>query len=222
MWRRYVVAMSGFDHWTHAADAGRLRDHAAAHMAGFDPHPPSRAIAKRAAVACLITEDETGQPAFVLTRRSSKLSSHKGQWALPGGRLDPGETVVQAALREVEEEVGVAVPEAEVLGTLDDYVTRSGYCITPVVAWLGGGVSFTLNPDEVQELYLIPLADLDVDGSPEFVSIPESDKPVIRMPIMTYKIHAPTAAVLYQFRDVALHGRDTRVAHYEQPVFAWR
>jgi 8-oxo-dGTP pyrophosphatase MutT (NUDIX family) len=214
--------MNIFDHWTGAADAGRLRDHAAAHMAGFDRHPPSRAIAKQAAVACLMTFDEQDRPAFVLTRRSSKLSSHKGQWALPGGRLDPGETPVEAALREVEEEVGVTVPASNVLGTLDDYVTRSGYCITPVVAWLGEDARFTLNPDEVQELYLIPLADLDRDGSPEFVSIPESDKPVIRMPIMTYKIHAPTAAVLYQFRDVALHGRDTRVAHYEQPVFAWK
>jgi 8-oxo-dGTP pyrophosphatase MutT (NUDIX family) len=214
--------MSIFDHWLEAVEAGQLRNHAAAHMAGFDPHPPSRAVAKRAAVACLLTFDEQDRPAFVLTRRSSRLSSHKGQWALPGGRLDEGETPVRAALREVEEEVGVTVPESQVLGILDDYVTRSGYCITPIVAWLGPDVSFVLNPDEVQELYLIPLADLDVEGSPEFVSIPESDKPVIRMPIMTYKIHAPTAAVLYQFRDVALHGRDTRVAHYEQPVFAWR
>lgn len=214
--------MSGFDHWQRAAEAGSLRAHAAAHMEAFERHPPARAIAKRAAVACLMTFDEEGRPAFVLTRRSSKLSSHKGQWALPGGRLDPGETVVQAALREVSEEVGVHVPETEVLGVLDDYVTRSGYCITPVVAWLGQGTEFTLNPDEVQELYLIPLADLDREDSPQFVSIPESDRPVIRMPIMTYKIHAPTAAVLYQFRDVALHGRDTRVAHYEQPVFAWK
>ncbi|WP_416899236.1 MAG: NUDIX hydrolase [Minwuia sp.] len=214
--------MSAFDHWTAAWDAGRLRDHAAANLSAFERHPPSRAVAKRAAVACLITEDDAGTPCFVLTRRSSKLSSHKGQWALPGGRLDDGESVVEAALREVEEEVGVTVPEAEVLGRLDDYVTRSGYCIAPVVAWIGRKPDFVLNPAEVQELHLIPLRDLDREDSPQFVTIPESDRPVIRMPIMDNKIHAPTAAVLYQFRDVALHGRETRVAHYEQPVFAWK
>ncbi|WP_417515630.1 NUDIX hydrolase [Minwuia sp.] len=214
--------MSIFDHWTAAAEADALRAHTERHLSAFERHPPSRAIAKQAAVSCLITHDDDGTPCFVLTRRASTLSSHKGQWALPGGRVDPGETIVQAALREVAEEIGITVPEENVLGRLDDYVTRSGYCIAPIVAWIGPKPEFTLSPAEVQALHLIPLADLDRDDSPQFVTIPESDKPVIRMPLMTNHIHAPTAAVLYQFRDVALHGRDTRVAHYEQPVFAWK
>lgn len=214
--------MNRFTHWNEAALSGALRDHALANMAAFERHPPTRVVAKRAAVACLLTEDEAGRPAFVLTRRAATLRNHGGQWALPGGRLDPGENAVQAALREVHEEIGIIVPETQVLGQLDDYVTRSGYAIAPVVAWVGPRPDFTLSPAEVASLHLVPLADLDRDDSPQFVSIPESDRPVIRMPLLDHKIHAPTAAVLYQFRDVALHGRDTRVAHYEQPVFAWK
>ncbi|WP_277422327.1 NUDIX hydrolase [Minwuia thermotolerans] len=208
--------------WMDAAATGRLREHAARNLAGFERTPPNREPAKRAAVACLITHDDDGIPCFVITRRSSKLSSHKGQWALPGGRIDPGESVIEAALREVREEIGLHIPDADVLGRLDDYVTRSGYCIAPVVAWAGERPAFTLNPAEVQELHMLPLADLDREDSPQFVEIPESDRPVIRLPLMDNLIHAPTAAVLYQFREAALHGRPTRVAHYEQPVFAWK
>ncbi len=72
------------------------------------------------------------------------------------------------------------------------------------------------------EIYRVRLAELGRPGSPEFVTIPESDQPVIRYPLLGTLVHAPTAAVLYQFIEVAVHGRATRVAHYEQPLFAWR
>ena len=71
-------------------------------------------------------------PALILTRRSANLRKHAGQWAFPGGRLDPGETVVETALREMHEEVDVAIGEKEVLGRLDDFVTRSGFVMTPI------------------------------------------------------------------------------------------
>ena len=170
---------------------------------------------RAAAVAIAVSDD-----GFVLTRRASKLRAHGGQFALPGGRLDPGEDAVDAALRELREEVGASADRSDCLGVLDDYPTRSGYVITPVVVWLSAGRQLEANPDEVAELYQIPLASLDV--TPRFITIPESDRPVIQLPLVGHFVHAPTAAVLYQFREVALHGRETRVAHLEQPVFAWR
>ena len=110
------------------------------------------------------------------------------------------------------------------LGRLDDYATRSGFAITPIVVW--GGVTPALfpNPAEVEHAYVVPVSDLDRPEIPQLRSIPESDRPVISLPIpmLNASIHAPTAAVLFQLREVAIHGRATRVAHYEQPVFAWK
>ncbi|OFW97361.1 MAG: hypothetical protein A3D94_14790 [Alphaproteobacteria bacterium RIFCSPHIGHO2_12_FULL_66_14] len=178
---------------------------------------------KHAAVAVVVVEsDSPGEAAFLLTKRTPRLRAHGGQWALPGGRLDPGETVEQAALRELEEELGVAAASADVLGTLDDYPTRSGYLIAPVVVWIPGGIEVMPNPAEVAAAYRIRCAELFREGSPEILAIEESDRPIIRLPLPVATVNAPTAAVLYQFREVALAGRDTRVDHFEQPVFAWR
>lgn len=178
---------------------------------------------KRAAVAIVVVEAETpGEAAFLLTKRTPRLRAHGGQWALPGGRLDLGETVEQAALRELEEELGIVATSVDVVGMLDDYPTRSGYLIAPVVVWISGGVKVTPNPAEVAAAYRIRCAELFRDGSPEIVSIEESDRPIIRLPLPVATVNAPTAAMLYQFREVALAGRDTRVDHFEQPVFAWR
>lgn len=174
-----------------------------------------------AAVAIAITEDEAGEPAFILTRRSGRLRRHARQWALPGGRQDPGETLLETALREMDEEIGLPLAPNTLLGQLDDYPTRSGYCISTYVFWAGPTPVLTPNPDEVYALYRIRLEELNRHESPDIISIPESDRPVIRMAIMDDMVHAPTAAILYQFREVAMHRRMTRVDHYEQPVFAW-
>lgn len=164
-----------------------------------------------------------GGAAFLLCRRSARLNSHARQWALPGGRLDAGESPEQAALRELHEELGLLLPDDAVIGLLDDYPTRSGYVITPVVVWAPGHVELVPQPDEVAHVYRIGLRELCRDDSPRFVSIPESDRPVVQLPIGGDLIHAPTAAVLVQFRWVAIDGRaDARVDGFEQPVFAWR
>jgi 8-oxo-dGTP pyrophosphatase MutT (NUDIX family) len=177
---------------------------------------------KRAAVTLLLVAGDEHEACFVITRRAPRLSSHAGQWALPGGRLDPGESATEAALRETAEEVGVELPSAAVLGVLDDYPTRSGYAITPVVVWGGLDCELVPNPDEVAKAYRVPLNVLERSEVPQLRSIPESDRPVISIPILGTNIHAPTAAVLYQLREVVMRGESTRVAHFEQPVFAWR
>ena len=203
-------------------DFVRLRAGIAANMAVFSPRAASAKGLKRAAVAIAVTADETGAPAFFLTKRAPRLNAHSGQWALPGGRLDPGEDAITAALREMDEEIGVRMPPAAVLGLLDDYPTRSGYCITPVVVWAGPEAKGVPNPDEVARLHHIPLADLAPDEVIELATIPDSEHPLVRVHIAESHVHAPTAALTYQFREVALAGRRTPVAHLQQPKWAWK
>jgi ADP-ribose pyrophosphatase YjhB (NUDIX family) len=190
-----------------------------------DPHQPSEAemdvIPGGAGGLDGRMVDVSGGAAFLLCRRASRLNRHASQWALPGGRVDPGESVVEAALRELDEELGVALGEAQVLGLLDDYATRSGYVITPVVLWAGGPLELRPSPDEVVAAYRVGLHELQRGDSPRYVTIPESERPVVQIPLGNDLIHAPTGAVLLQLRWLALEGRDDPVHHLEQPVFAW-
>src|SRR5712671_2557341 len=185
------------------------------------PREPAPTL-KRAAVAIALTEGDGGEgTAFLLTRRAARLRAHSSQWALPGGRCDDGETEAEAALRELHEELGLELGPGDVLGLLDDYPTRSGYLITPVVVWAGTSAAVSPNPDEVASVHRIALADIERPDAFSFITIPESTRRVIRFHHGGQFIHAPTAALIYQFREV-LAGRDTRVAELEQPVFAWK
>jgi len=177
---------------------------------------------KRAAVAIALVEAEApGETALLLTMRASGLRAHRGQWALPGGRCDEGETQVAAALRELQEELGLDLGQEHVLGSLDDYPTRSGYLITPVVVWATASTAISPNPNEVASVHRIALEQIEQLDAFDFTAIPESDRRVIRFRHAGRFIHAPTAALIYQFREV-LGGRNTRVADLEQPVFAWK
>lgn len=202
-----------------------FRSLVAARCASFPHSAPAAQAAglKHAAVAILLleTEDGSGETAFLLTRRAKGLRGHSGQWALPGGRCDDGETAGQAALREIEEEIGLTLPPEAVLGTLDDYATRSGYLITPVIVWCGPDPVLRLNTHEVAFVNRVPLDEIAREEAVVFTTIPESPRTLVHMRINGTTVHAPTAALLYQFREL-LAGRITRVADLEQPVFAWR
>jgi 8-oxo-dGTP pyrophosphatase MutT (NUDIX family) len=176
---------------------------------------------RHAAVAVVVVDSDDG-PAVLLTRRAARMRAHAMQWALPGGRIDEGEDVVDAARRELCEELELDLGAADVLGLLDDYPTRSGYVITPVVLWGGPDPAMRPNPDEVESVHRVTFRELQRPDSPRFIAIAESDRPVVQIPVGRELIHAPTGAVLLQFRRVALEGVCERVADYEQPVFAWR
>ena len=223
-----------------------LRTSIESRLAAFPVRKASVDDAHHAAVAITVVDvghgaDLPGLPrheqwqsaaALLLTRRSANLRKHAGQWAFPGGRLDPGENPVQTALREMHEEVGVALTENRVLGQLDDFVTRSGFVMTPIVVWGGAELEVKANPDEVASIHRIPLSEFLRDDAPILYREEDSEEeagedaasehPVLRMPVGDDHIAAPTAALIYQFREVCLLGRETRVAHYEQPRFAWR
>jgi 8-oxo-dGTP pyrophosphatase MutT (NUDIX family) len=201
---------------------GALLDRARANLSAFERQALPDDGRRRAAVAEVLLSDEEGRACFLITRRTATLREHTGQWALPGGRVEAGETAEDAARRELREEVGLSVEESAVLGVLDDYGTRSGFIITPVVVWGGVVGELTPNPAEVAKIVRVPLDDLEGPDVPRLIRIPESDRPVIQLPLLGTLIHAPTAAVVYQMREVVVHGRPTRVNHFEQPVWAWR
>lgn len=213
-----------------------LRHQIAERLAAFEHLSLPADGRKRAAVVAGVTQEGHGAgveglprhsgwstaPALLLTRRASGLRRHAGQWALPGGRMDEGETPEQTALRELQEEIGLKPGPSAVLGRLDDYATRSGYLITPVVVWLGAAVELTPCPQEVESVHRIPTSELTRADAPIINRVNATQRDVLRMPVGQRWIAAPTAAFLLQFREVCLLGRPTRVAHFDQPAFAWR
>jgi len=214
----------------------QLRQRIVAHLHSFGVHTADAGGLRAAAVAVAITDEGSGadltgirepqgwstEAALVLTRRAGGLRAHAGQWALPGGRIDEGETPEQAALRELHEEVGLLLSTDSLIGRLDDFVTRSGYVITPVLVWAGAARDMVPNPREVQSIHRIPVTEFLRADAPMLETRDDSAQPVLRMPVGDSWIAAPTAAVLYQFRELCIWGRPTRVAHFEQPRFAWK
>jgi 8-oxo-dGTP pyrophosphatase MutT (NUDIX family) len=201
-----------------------LRQRLATNLAAFPRVALPLDGRRHAAVAAVVAAAASGCAVFVVTRRAAKMREHAGQWALPGGRIEPTETPEGAALRELDEELGVTLGPAHVLGLLDDYATRSGYVITPVVLWSAEPLALRPDPGEVAAAYQVELTALGRPEVPRLARIPESDRPLLQVPIaeLDTAIHAPTAAILFQLWEVAVQGRSTRVAHFEQPTFAWK
>jgi 8-oxo-dGTP pyrophosphatase MutT (NUDIX family) len=200
-----------------------LRRRFVSNLKKFDRKSRPREDLTPAAVAVAIVGTGDGDAAFVLTRRTNRLRKHGGQWALPGGRLESGETPMGAALRELREEVGLELEPANVLGLLDDFETRSGFQITPVVVWGPAAAELAPDPSEVASAHLVSLRALDAPGVPRIVAGPDVRRPLVTIPLdlPPTVVFAPTAALIYQLREVVVHGRNTRVNHFGEPRFAW-
>lgn len=194
-------------------------------LAGLDLAQDTRPELRSAAVAIVVTQQpDSDQAGVLMTFRPPKMNRHGGQYALPGGRLDAGETREQAALRELQEELGLDLGPDDIIGRLDDYPTRSGFCVSPIVMWARGTVTLRPDPAEVEQVFHLPLTELDSPDIPRLQDSQNGTHPVLSafFPTLGHHMYAPTAAILYQFREVALRGQATRVAHFDEPVFAWK
>ncbi|MBT6095195.1 MAG: CoA pyrophosphatase [Rhodospirillaceae bacterium] len=201
-----------------------LRRQVSERLDAFTRSPLDDDTLRAAAVALVIVGGgDDGEASLLLTRRPTHLNRHGGQFALPGGRVDDGETLVDAALRELDEELGLTLGSGDVLGRLDDYPTRSGFRISPIVMWGGENPALNPDPNEVARIFHIPFHELDSPALPNLIDSDAGDHPIMSVPLPATGglVYAPTAAMIYQFREVALRGAATRVSHFDQPQFAW-
>lgn len=198
----------------------RLRARIEANLAGFERRALDPSGLRRAAVAILLSPLD-GRTCYVLTRRALTLRRGAGNYALPGGNFEAGEDAVAAALRETAEELGVQTQLDQVLGLLDDFSTLGGHVVTPVVLWSRAPLTLAPDPAEVHEAWRLPISELDHPDSPRSEVNPDG-APILKMYARGQWINPPTAAILYQFREVALHGRPTRVADIGQPSWTAR
>lgn len=192
-----------------------LRDTMAANLRGFSRAPSAESLAP--AAVSIVVMDGDRVPCVPIFQRTSNMSRHAGQMALPGGRLHEGESAEECAIRELHEELGLRVSPDDVVGLLDDFDTRSGFTITPVVIWTDAPAA-ALQPSkfEVAELYVITIPELRVAVSR---ARPGQD---FSLRLERVEVFAPTAAILYQFSEVALDGREARVTDFYQPPFTHR
>ncbi len=198
-----------------------VRDRIAANLAAFPRRALATAGLRHAAVAILLSPRD-GELTYVLTRRALTLRRNAGNYALPGGNLEPGEDAVAGALRETAEELGVHLARDAVLGLLDDFQTLGGHVVTPVVLWSPDPIRLDPDPVEVGRAWLEPVSGLDHPDAPMREAAPGGGEPILRMAADNTWVNPPTAAWLYQFREVALHGRPVRVATVGQPDWTAR
>ena len=191
------------------------------HLASFSRVALEAEGRRRAAVAIVLSPTDQG-PAYLLTRRALHMRRGAGNYALPGGNVEPGEDAIDAARRETAEEVGVDLPRHAALGLLDDFATLGGHVVTPVVFWTPRPLMLIPNPQEVHQAWFVLLSDLDHPSAPKRLRNPAGGPPLLRMFARGGWVNAPTAAWLYQFREVCLHGRECRTDAIGQPSWTAR
>ncbi len=146
-----------------------------------------------------------GEPGILLTVRAAHLRRHAGQVSFPGGLVEPGDAgPVAAALREAQEEVGLAAQEAEVIGFLPDQLVLTGYCITPVVARIASDFQPRYDPIEVQDSFVLPWSVLLDDSSLRETMRSMAGRDVVARDIHygKYLIWGATAGILLGLRDL--------------------
>lgn len=172
---------------------------------------------QRPAAVAVVLLDDGGAPCVPIFQRPADMRRHASQMALPGGRVHEGESVVECAMRELHEEIGLEVDAGDELGRLDDFDTRSGFTITPIVFWSAArAADLRPSPAEVAVMFLPTTTDLLAAAA----GAGRGDSFSMRLPGV--EVFAPTAAMLYQFAEVALLGRDVRVADFYQPPWTHR
>ena len=192
-----------------------FRNVAATRLREFDVRTVANTPGMRRATVVLCVLDHDGQPCVIVIKRAYR-GRNAGQWGLPGGRVDGDESAVAAGLRELQEEIGLEVSPDDVLGRLDDFPAASGFAITPIVVALDNPGDLSPN-HEVHRVHFVALDRLAADDVPHWADQPDGTRLLQMRLDAAMTIHAPTGAMLLQFRDVVLLGRETRVADLLQP-----
>ncbi|GAA0590851.1 NUDIX hydrolase [Actinomadura livida] len=197
-------------------DLTAFRGVAAERLGSFEHEtvPDKPGLRRAGVVLCAVEHD--GAPAVIVIKRAYR-GRNAGQWGLPGGRLEDGETPEEAALRELHEEIGVRAGPGDIVGRLDDFPATSGFSITPVVVVLDDPGPLTPSPDEVHSVHHATLRKLAADDTPRWVPQPDGGRLLQMWLAPQWRVHAPTGALLWQFREVVLLGRHARVADFVQP-----
>jgi 8-oxo-dGTP pyrophosphatase MutT (NUDIX family) len=189
--------------------------------ANLSRHTPVAAGAARAASVSVILFEEEDECRYVLIRRARR-GRNAGQWALPGGKVEPDETALEGALREAREEVALDDRACRILGVLDDFTTMTGFVITPFVVAAPIGWRPVADAEEVRSVHSFSIERLH---GPEVVHWAEQPDGTTLLQMRLddqVRVHAPTGAILLQFRELGLFGRHTAVADLTQPTFTHR
>ncbi|GGU05410.1 NUDIX hydrolase [Actinomadura citrea] len=197
-------------------DLAAFRALAAGRLGSFEHTtvPDAPGLRRAGVVLCAVEHD--GVPSLIVIKRAYR-GRNAGQWGLPGGGMEDGESPEQAALRELHEEIGLTAGPADVLGRLDDFPATSGFAITPVVVVLDDPGPLAPSPDEVHSVHHTSLRKLAADDTPVWVPQPGGGRLLQMWLGPEWRVHAPTGAMLWQFREVVLLGRSARVADFAQP-----